>query len=65
MTHFERRLRKTEEMSDAHSDYYDCAACLWPGVMVEKGDEEHHGGSLMPMIAKIIPRSRNKIATRN
>jgi hypothetical protein len=40
MTHFERQLRKTEEMSDAHSDYYDCAACLWPGVMVEKGDEE-------------------------
>jgi hypothetical protein len=35
----ERQLRKVEAMSDAVSDYYDCAGCLWPGVMVEKGDE--------------------------
>jgi hypothetical protein len=65
MTIFERQLRKTEEMSYAHSDYYDCAACLWPGVMVEKGMKSMHGGSLMPMIAKIIHRSRNKIARRD
>jgi hypothetical protein len=40
MSQFEKRLRKVEEMSDAVSDYYDCPACLWPGVMVEKGEED-------------------------
>ena len=41
MSQSERYLRKVEEMSDAISDYYDCPACLWPGVMVERGDEDH------------------------
>jgi hypothetical protein len=39
MALIERRLRKVEQMSDAVSDYYDCEACLWSGVMVEKGDK--------------------------
>jgi hypothetical protein len=39
MAFAERELRKQEQMSDAVSDYYDCSACLWPGVIVEKGDE--------------------------
>lgn len=27
-------------MSDGVSDYYDCEACLWPGVTVEKGEKD-------------------------
>jgi len=40
MAFFERKLRKVEQMSDGVSDYYDCEACLWPGVTVEKGDKD-------------------------
>ena len=40
MTVFGRKLRRVEQMSDAVSDYYDCEACLWPGVMVPKGAEK-------------------------
>ena len=40
MPPIERKLRKVEQMSDAVSDYYDCDACLWPGVIVEKGHRE-------------------------
>jgi hypothetical protein len=34
-----RKLRKVEQMSDGVSDYYDCEACLWPGIVVPKGGE--------------------------
>jgi hypothetical protein len=37
---FNRKLRKVEQMSDAVSDYYDCEACLWPGIIVPKGDQD-------------------------
>jgi hypothetical protein len=35
-----RKLRKVEQMSDGVSDYYDCEACLWPGAVVSKGEED-------------------------
>jgi hypothetical protein len=40
----DRKLRKVEQMSDGVSDYYDCEACLWPGIVVPKGveDEARH-----------------------
>jgi hypothetical protein len=33
-----REMTKIEQMSDAFCDYYYCPACLWPGVLVDKGD---------------------------
>ncbi len=39
MSLLRRKLRRVEQMSDTVSDYYDCEACLWPGIMVEKGDQ--------------------------
>lgn len=55
MASLERRLKKVEQMSDAVSDYYDCEACLWAGVMAEKG----RSVSLTRMIARTTPLLAN------
>jgi hypothetical protein len=65
MAFAERKLRKQEQMSDAVSDYYDCSACLWPGVLVEKVTKSRHSGSLMPTFARIILNLSNRFARRD